>query len=245
MPVVSQRPSALPGTGEGLFADDSILPDPPLGPDGSPLPALHDREYRVRAYRLDAGRLLLRGAVRDQKPPGLYVADDPEPLTIHHMQLDLVIALPSMEIEDASLEFQMYPNLECPAIVDRYRELIGLSVARGFTHQVRQLFGGPRGCTHSTALLQAMAPVAVQYTYSAGAFDARAHGEQLISGSTSGAGPERREQLLAMNRNTCHVWADDSGTIERLRTDGPSVPVFLERRLERLGRDAEGFDPFS
>ena len=226
------------------FADDPILPDPPVGPDGAPLPALHDREYRVRAYRLDADHLLLRGAVRDQKPPGLYIVDDPDPLPIHHMQLDLVVGTPSMEIEDASLEFRMYPNHECPAIVDRYRELIGLSISRGFARRVRELFGGPRGCTHSTALLQAMAPVAFQYTYSAGAFDARSAGDDwVILGSTSGAAPERREALLAMNRNSCHIWADGSDTIERLRDEGPTVPVFLERRLQQLGRDVHGADP--
>jgi len=37
-----------------------------------------------------------------------------------------------------------------------------LSIARGFTHKVRGLFGGPRGCTHTTALSQAMAPEAIQ-----------------------------------------------------------------------------------
>ncbi len=232
--------------GDARFDTDSILADAPVGPDGTPLPALHDREYRVRAYRIDAGHVLIRGAVRDQKPPGLYIADDPDPLPIHHMQLDLVVAMPAMVIEDATLEFRTYPNLECPSIVERYRELVGLSIARGFTHEVRRLFGGPRGCTHSTALLQAMAPVAIQYTYSAGAFEARQDGgDPMSSASTANAGPERREQLLAMNRNTCHVWADGSGTAERLREEGMSVPVFLERRLRSLGRDGEGYDPFA
>ena len=227
----------------GPFADDPILPEPPVGTDGTPLPALHDREYRVRAYRLDDDRLLLRGAVRDQKPPGLYIVDDPDPLPIHHMQLDLVVRMSSMEIEDVSLEFRMYPNHDCPAIVDRYRELIGLSISRGFARRVRELFGGPRGCTHSTALLQAMGPVAFQYTYSAAAFDARSAGEDfLISGATSDAPPERREELLAMNRNTCHIWADGSGKVEQLRTEGPTVPVFIERRLRQLGEDVGGAD---
>ena len=44
--------------------------------------------------------------------------------------------------------------------------LVGLSIARGFTHRVRELFGGPRGCTHTTALLQAMAPIAMQCFWS-------------------------------------------------------------------------------
>jgi len=67
-----------------IFASDSILP-----PDPDDLEVLHDREYRVRAYRVGDDQLLIRGAVRDQKPPGLYLAEDPDPLTIHHMQVEI------------------------------------------------------------------------------------------------------------------------------------------------------------
>ena len=56
---------------------DSILPSPPAGA----VPVLHDREYRVESFLLDNGNLLIQGAVRDQKPPGVYIPDDPEPLT--------------------------------------------------------------------------------------------------------------------------------------------------------------------
>jgi hypothetical protein len=46
------------------FETGPILPPPP---DGA-VEILHDREYRVEAFRLGADRLLLQGAVRDQKP---------------------------------------------------------------------------------------------------------------------------------------------------------------------------------
>jgi hypothetical protein len=75
---------------------DDIVPHPEGVDPESEL--IHERAYVVRAYRKDSNTLLLRGAVRDQKPPGLYVADDPEPLTIHHMIVDLEIAVPSLEI---------------------------------------------------------------------------------------------------------------------------------------------------
>ena len=41
-------------------------------PNPDELEVLHDREYRVRAFRKDPN-LLIRGAVRDQKPPRLYI----------------------------------------------------------------------------------------------------------------------------------------------------------------------------
>ena len=72
-----------------MFRTDSILPPDPEG-----LEVLHDREYRVRAFRTAEDRLLIRGAVRDQKPPGMYVPDDPDPLTMHHMVVEIEVDVP-------------------------------------------------------------------------------------------------------------------------------------------------------
>ena len=215
-----------------LFAIDDILPPPPPGD----LAVLHDREYRVRAYRLADDRLLIQGAIRDQKPPGLYLEDDPDPLTVHHMQLSMEVAFPSLEIVDATVHFETHPNTTCPSIVDHYGKLVGLSIARGFTHRVRELFGGPRGCTHTTALLQAMAPVAMQCFWSMKAASARDAGKPspIASGEI-----EDDDEGWKRIVGTCHVW-DPEGEAVTARERGtfPSVPVFLQRRLDALGREA-------
>jgi hypothetical protein len=31
----------------------------------------------------------LRGSVVDEKPPGVFIADDPDPVTIHEMEVEL------------------------------------------------------------------------------------------------------------------------------------------------------------
>lgn len=211
-----------------LFDTNSILDDDPEG-----MAILHDREYRVRAYRKAPDRVLIRGAVRDQKPPGLYLADDPDPLTIHHMQLDLEISFPYLEIVDANVVFEMHPMDNCPTIIDHYQNLIGISIARGFTHKVRELFGGPRGCTHTTALLQAMAPVAVQCFWSMRAAGARE------AGRSDSPAPSADDQTWRMNIGSCHMWAEDGEEVERLESGqvGFSVPVFLRQRLDDLGLD--------
>ena len=95
---------------------------------------IHERAYVVRAYRKDPETLLLRGAVRDQKPPGLYVPTDPEPLTVHHMIVDMTIAVPSLEIVGAKAVLETHPHANCPRIEDHYDNLVGLSIARGYTH---------------------------------------------------------------------------------------------------------------
>jgi len=213
------------------FDRSSILPTEPVDEDGEPLEVLHDREYRVRAFRKRDDLVLIRGAVRDQKPPGLYIDIDPDPLTIHHMQIDIEVEYPSMQIVAADVGFESHPNEECPLIVDHYANLVGLSIARGFTHRVRELFGGPRGCTHTTALLQAMAPVAVQCIWSMRASRARRDGS-----APAVATPEQQRAMWQMNVNTCHVWAEDSEWVGRLDA-GESMPppVFARERLVELG----------
>ncbi len=218
------------------FDTSPILPDEHTGygaiDDISELDVLHDREYRVRAFRLTADRFLVRGAVRDQKPPGLYIVDDDKPLTIHHMQIDLEVGFPSLEIVAAAVRFETHPHGGCPSIIDHYGGLVGLSIARGFTHKVRELFGGPRGCTHTTALLQAMAPVAVQCTWSMDAAEtstwAGSEGEPVAL--------DKRRARWSSNLNTCHVWAEDGEVVRTIEAGGDfETPIPIARRASELG----------
>jgi hypothetical protein len=211
------------------FLSDSILPPPP---EGEPLPILHDREYRVRAYRLADDRILIQGAIRDQKPPGLYLRIDPEPLTVHHMQVSIEVAFPRLEIVATHVHFEQHPNDDCPHISEHYGHLVGLSIARGFTHRVRELFGGPRGCTHTTALLQAMAPVAMQCFWSMRSVEA------VLRGDPDPLVAERRggDQLWRSIIDTCHVWAADGSLVAAHEAQDPQpVPVFMRARLAKLG----------
>ena len=213
-----------------MFRADEILP-----PDPDGLEVLHDREYRVRAFVLTPERILIRGAVRDQKPPGIYLAGDPDPLTMHHMQVDLTVAFPTMVIEAAEVVFETHPHTTCVDIVESYQGLVGLSITRGFTHKVRELFGGPRGCTHTTALLLAMGPVATQCTWSMYAAAARREGKSFIA-SRAEMTPEQREMSLRANLNTCHVWAEDGEMMATARA-GQQVEMMLQvkQRFTELG----------
>jgi hypothetical protein len=197
------------------------------------LPLLHTRAYDVEAFARGHDTIMLVGRVRDTKPPGLMIADDPDPLDIHHMVVTLTVSFPSLTITDARVEFHTHPHTTCPAIIDHYAKLVGLSIARGFTHKVRELFGGPRGCTHTTALLQAMAPVAIQATWSLRTL-ANAQRVDRPRELT----PEQRELMIAANGNTCHVWAEDAEAVMALRSGGDiEVPVWIQQRLNDLGRD--------
>ncbi|MFM7535140.1 MAG: DUF2889 domain-containing protein [Acidimicrobiales bacterium] len=216
-------------------------PDDLLPPDDGLVP-LHTREYQVRSYRLAEDRLLLRGAVRDRKPAGMYVEGDPDPLTIHHMVVELEIVYPALVIEAARVLFETHPHRACPTIADHYGRLVGLSIARGFTHKVRELFGGPRGCTHTTALLQAMAPVAIQSNWSMRVSASRDVPVEMRRPPT----PEERKAMFAFNLNTCHIWAEGSEHSTRAQAgEETEIPLWIEERLRSLGRDPSEWRTFS
>ena len=157
------------------------------------------------------------------------------------MVVELRVSFPMLEILDATTELKEFPHHECPGIAPHYRKLIGLSIARGFTHKVRELFGGPRGCTHTTALLQAMGPVAVQCGWSMRVMamkEASATGAKPMEMS-----PEARERAFATNLNTCHIWDEDGEHVKLIRTGGSlGAPLSVSKRLEKLGRPAEEWE---
>jgi hypothetical protein len=208
--------------------------DPTFSGLGQPL--LHERTYEVRSYLERPGAMRLRGRVHDRKPAGLYVPGDERPLEVHRMVIDLVVELPDLVISDARAVLETHPHAECPRIEDHYADLVGLSIARGFTHKARELFGGPRGCTHVTALLQAMAPVAIQSVWSMRAVSG---GSEPVAAPRAMT-PEDRRRALRFNLDTCHVWASDGPFVAELEAGGEiPIPLWAEARLRELGRDAD------
>jgi Protein of unknown function (DUF2889) len=211
-----------------------VMPNPSLLPDDADLELIHTRRYEARVYRVDDATLLVRAAVSDTKPPGLYVEGDPEPIEIHQMQVELTVAREGLVIRSARVVFETHPHAACPFISDAYRKLEGLSISRGFNVKLRELFGGAQGCTHTNALLQALAPAVVQSVWSLSVRDSRARG---VAHGQPDAG--ERERRIAGNRNTCHVWADGGEHIDRLRRGDTSEfpPLPVKKRLRALGRD--------
>ena len=151
-----------------------------------------------------------------------------------------MVDLTSLEIVEAGVVFEEHPHPACPHVADHYGNLVGLSIARGFTHRIRDLFGGPRGCSHTTALLQAMAPVVMQ-AYLGRRITERSPGEATPFGKGFSS-PEMRAKRVEGNRNTCHVWADDGEHVQAIRETGAiMLPMPIARRLRERGIDPVAF----
>jgi hypothetical protein len=98
------------------------------------------------------------------------------------MDLGLVIRRADMTIVDAAADMQTFPHAECTDIEPSFRDLIGLSVARGYSSAVQERFGRERGCSHLEFLARAIGPVVVQGVTSSGAW-------QVEKGAASASWP--------------------------------------------------------
>jgi hypothetical protein len=206
-----------------------------LFPVDANYPLIHTRQYQVQAFRMSDERFLLRGAIVDEKPAGLYIENDPDPIWMHHMIVELQIVYPTFLIEKASVEFKNHPHLSCTNITDHYKKLEGMSIARGFNAKVRELFGSSRGCTHIGALLAAMAPVAIQTGWS---MRVSSVGEIDDSSKSPEDFQEQRVKQFASTINTCHIWDENGAMIAKVRAgEEIEMPLPVVRRLRDLGRD--------
>ena len=206
-----------------------------LFPIDTNYPLIHTRQYQVHAFRMSDAKFLLRGVVVDEKPAGLYIENDPDPIWMHHMIVDLEIVYPTFLIEKASVEFKNHPHLGCTNITDHYKKLEGMSIARGFNAKVRELFGSSRGCTHIGALLAAMAPVAIQTGWSMRV-------SSVVDIDDSSKSPEdfqeQRIKQFASTINTCHIWDEHGEMVSKVRRgEEIEMPLPVVRRLRDLGRD--------
>jgi len=206
-----------------------------LFPVDTNYPLIHTRQYQVQAFRMSDERFLLRGAIVDEKPAGLYIENDPDPIWMHHMIVELEIVYPTFLIEKASVEFKNHPHLGCTNITDHYKKLEGMSIARGFNAKVRELFGSSRGCTHIGALLAAMAPVAIQTGWSMRV-------SSVVDIDDASKSPEdfqeQRIKQFASTINTCHIWDEHGEMVSKVhRGEEIEMPLPVIRRLRDLGRD--------
>jgi hypothetical protein len=136
-------------------------------------------------------------------------------------------------ITEARAVMETHPHDLCRTVEPHYDKLVGLSIARGFSAKVRELFGGPRGCSHVTALLLAMAPVAIQSMFSM-----NMGAGQAVDAPQRLTPEERQQRAMTLNLNTCHVWAEDGEMMASVR-NGTHVffPKWAVRRMAELGLD--------
>ena len=125
---------------------------------------VHVRTLTMDARRVDDAALEVRGRLVDERPQGAGVGwfGAVNGSIIHDMRVTLRVRHPDLVITAVAAELASHPYSVCPDAVEPLQQLVGLSIARGFTRAVNERFGRQLGCAHLTALIQAMAPVVRQ-----------------------------------------------------------------------------------
>lgn len=163
---------------------------------------MHRRRIEVEVFQRGE-HFLVVGTLRDQRP---WASGDLGPRELHAMELAIVVRRADMVIVDAAADMATFPHAECTEIEPKFRDLIGLSVARGYTAAVQERFGRQRGCSHLEFLARAIGPVVVQGLTSSGAWEVeKGSGEHPL-----------REGGFAFLANTCHVWTEDGPGAQKI-----------------------------
>ena len=210
------------------------MPDPAPTPrladlrpgPGSDEAPVHRRTITMEVFLRDEYFAVV-GTLRDERP---WAEGGYSPQHLHTMELGIVVRRADLTIVDAEADMQTFPHAECTDIEPHFRDLVGLSVGRGYTSAVQERFGRERGCSHLEFLARALGPTVIQATTSAAAW----HTAQ------SGVYPNG-ERGLSFLTNTCHVWTPDGPGAQkvaagwrpgRLGYPAPSAAEVLRRLAE-------------
>lgn len=170
-------------------------------PAGSDEPPVHRRTIDIEVFVRDEHFVVI-GTLADVRP---WADGTHGPRELHRMELAIVVRRADLMITDAAADMQTFPHAECTSIEPKFAELIGLSVARGYTSAVQERFGRERGCSHLEFLARAIGPAVVQSVTSSAAW-------QVEQGHSYPGG----ERNLSFLSNTCHVFIDRGPGVQKI-----------------------------
>lgn len=176
----------------------------PLSAPAVPRQLLHKRAVQCWGYRRDDGLWEIEGRMVDTKTysfpnedrGGFIQAGEP----LHDMWIRLTVDGEFL-IRDVEAGTDGSPFGLCPAITDRYRQLVGARIGPGWTLKLRELFVGINGCTHMTELLGPVATTFFQTVY----------GQRYDEEDAKPAAERAPPPVL----NTCHALASDSPVVKQ------------------------------
>jgi hypothetical protein len=182
--------------GGGLVADEQ--------------PVIHKRTIVIESVEEGDG-LRVTCTLRDDRP---FMADQPSG-TAHDLALSLHVRESDRVITEAGAAMHTYPHAECPEILPAFERLVGLSVARGYTREVKARLAGVKGCNHLEHLATALAPAMVQAMSSLG------HRHRMVEEANGEAPADPAAYDPSWLFNTCHVWRDGGPGQEKIDLGWP------------------------
>lgn len=176
---------------------------------------IHSRDIRLATYPYRENSIIVEGFLKDERYlPVFDITGDVKPAgVIHHFGIWLTVDSDPLMIRDAEAEMITLPMTECRALADSVAALAGLEIRSGFSRKVRDIMGGPDGCTHLCHLATVMIQEVVQ-----GFFVRKRQTKPPLPSSVDTL--DNKEMLI----DSCRMW----------KPDGPKINA-LERAIKRAG----------
>jgi hypothetical protein len=160
----------------------------------------HNRDISFKTRRIADDRVKIVSELRDwRRNPQIW----PRWKLIHHMKVELTID-PQMVIQDASFQTLSAPYRECRQYVVSAERLLGVSLSKGFTKKVNEIYGGVCGCSHILTLLTNVASAGRQgfaFTYMFPEDEKQLNESNLVP---------MVKKMADFVADTCMVWKSDS-----------------------------------
>jgi hypothetical protein len=104
---------------------------------------VHVRTITMQARRAGDALLAVSGRLVDERPQGAGVGwfGAVNGSIIHDMRVTLGVRHPDLVITSVTAEMASHPYSLCPDAVEPLQQLVGLSIARGFTRALNERFG--------------------------------------------------------------------------------------------------------
>lgn len=182
-------------------------------PPAAPRQAIHARDLICRGYRREDGLWDIEGQLSDTKTYGFHTEEKGTIAAgdrIHGMWLRLTVD-DHFTVHGVEAVTDNSPYLNCAHVVERYKQLVGLSIGPGWTRAVKERLSGVFGCTHLTELLGPLATVAFQTIYPLLAKEKREREQAMLAAGETPPVSTDRPALL----NMCHIFASDGEVARR------------------------------
>lgn len=136
----------------------------PLTPPAARRSLKHTRTITIEAFAREDGLWDIDANITDIKPHDTQLATSIRPANapIHDLWLRVTINADLTIVDaEAASDAMPYPG-ECNNIGPAYKKLIGLNLAKGIRHGLKEHLSGVAGCTHLTELAQVLPTAALQ-----------------------------------------------------------------------------------
>jgi hypothetical protein len=117
------------------------------------------RTKTLRVTPLPTGGIAFEAELRDESAGGHYESPQATSALVHCFVIEGTAAGEDLRIQSIQVRAVQHPFRQCPFVLPRVQDLVGVSLLSGWRRTILDSFRGTAGCTHVTTLLLGLSEV--------------------------------------------------------------------------------------